>query len=184
MNIRSTSTKVSPFIFHADWSLPPQRQTILTEAQIDSVLSIAEPEWQGAVIVGKWTGRLLPDVAMLRHQDIDHQTNHIHFVNQKRGRPTKVYMACDLKNHLANLKGDHEPDAPLFPGLVKTAQSNPALLNTGFKAMQRKAGLRPWSFCSLRKMFITKIVELGVPIHAVSKAAGCPPRTVRRCIGA
>jgi len=144
----------------------------LTTKQVEALLGAADQEWRGMILTGLYTGQRLLDIANLRWRDIDLEKGTIRFYFAKQGRPFVCPMVSLLVAHLASLAKPADPEAPVFPSCYKDAQEGPGRLTARFRWLQRKAGLEPVGFYSLRYTFINNLLRIGTPDIVVQQAIG------------
>jgi integrase len=73
-----------------------------TLAEIQAVLSVADPEWQSLIRFGFYTGQRLGDLAVLRWSNIDLAKDEIRFVTAKTGRRMIIPLSEGLRAHIAS----------------------------------------------------------------------------------
>jgi integrase len=73
-----------------------------TLAEIQAVLSVADPEWQSLIRFGFYTGQRLGDLAVLRWSNIDLAKDEIRFVTAKTGRRMIIPLSDGLRAHIAS----------------------------------------------------------------------------------
>jgi integrase len=154
-----------------------------TLAEIQAVLSIADPEWQSLIRFGFYTGQRLGDLAALRWSNIDLSRDEIRFVTAKTGRRMIIPLSDGLRTHIATLAPSDQPDAVVHPRAfaILEANSNTSMLSRQFGELLASAGLRTaaphqstgktrssrrnlnaLSFHSLRRTATTLLHEAGV----------------------
>jgi integrase len=150
-----------------------------TDKQIRELLSVADIQWRGAILIGYHAGLRLKDVAELTWSNLDLEKRRLSFVPRKTGsRNGAVTVLClhrDIAAYLAEeAVSSDDPNAPVFPSLrgVGTGGSNG--LSTTFALLMEKAGIdvplgrekadkgrrfRKLSFHSLRHSFVTRLAD-------------------------
>ena len=92
-----------------------QQRRAFTDAELRSILKVADPEWKGMTICGVYTGMRLGDISILRWQDVDLTGRELHFKTEKTGREQVIPIAEPLHRYLVEIAGNDDPQAPLFP---------------------------------------------------------------------
>ncbi len=95
-------------------------------------------DWYGATLTSLYTGARLSDTARLTWRAVDLQNNTLAFVAKKTGKRMLVPLAKPLADHLENLPAGDDPNAPLFPSLVKVSVPH---LSDGFRDVLVSAGM-------------------------------------------
>jgi integrase len=154
-----------------------------TLAEIQAVLSVADPEWQSLIRFGFYTGQRLGDLAALRWSNIDLARGELRFVTAKTGRRMIIPLSDGLRAHIASLAPSDQTDAVIHPRsfAILEAQGNSSMLSRQFGELLSAAGLRAssthqstgktrssprklnaLSFHSLRRTATTLLHEAGV----------------------
>jgi integrase len=154
-----------------------------TLAEIQAILSVADPEWQSLIRFGFYTGQRLGDLAALRWSNIDSARGEIRFVTAKTGRRMIIPMSDGLRTHIASLVPNDQTDAVIHPRAfaILEAHGNASMLSRQFGELLSVAGLRAaaphrntgktrssrrnlnaLSFHSLRRTATTLLHEAGV----------------------
>jgi integrase len=154
-----------------------------TLAEIQAVLSVADPEWQSLIRFGSYTGQRLGDLAALRWSNIDLARGEVRFVTAKTGRRMIIPLSDGLRAHIASLPSSDRADAVLHPRAcaILAAQGNASMLSRQFGELLASAGLRvssthqssgktrssrrnlnALSFHSLRRTATTILHEAGI----------------------
>jgi integrase len=154
-----------------------------TLAEIQAVLSIADPEWQSLIRFGFYTGQRLSDLAALRWSNIDSARDEIRFVTAKTGRRMIIPLSDGLRAHIGSLAPSDQTDAVVHPRAfaILEAHGNTSMLSRQFGELLSQAGLRAvashrstgatrssrrklnaLSFHSLRRTATTLLHEAGV----------------------
>ena len=106
--------------------------------------------------------KLLDEICLKRSMTKGEKQRYAYLVNKK---------VCDaLEAHIKNLK-DTNRDKPLFLTQRKS-RFTPNTLQQWFRTLYDKAGITGASSHSGRRTFITRLIENGVDIKAVSRLAG------------
>ena len=161
-----------------------------TDPQVQLLLTVADTEWQGMILLAYHTGIRLSDAANLTWQNIengkllrfrDEKTSH-----RKRSseRETVVVLPHDLSEYLRSLPQPKKKDAPLFPSLHGKKSGSAGGLSNAFSRLMDKAGIdreqgeerkgkgrrfSALSFHSLRHTMISRLANSDTP-EAVTKA--------------
>jgi integrase len=115
-----------------------------TVPEIQSVLSVCDPEWKTLTLCGLYTGQRLSDLALLRWSNIDRVNNQIRFVTAKTARTMILPIAPPLRKHLEALPRSDDPAAPLHPRAfhILARSAGPSTLSYQFGEILFQAGLR------------------------------------------
>jgi integrase len=154
-----------------------------TLAEIQAILSIADPEWQSLIRFGFYTGQRLGDLVALRWSNIDSARGEIRFVTAKTGRRMIIPLSEGLRIHIASLTLSDKTDAVIHPRAfaILEAHGNASMLSRQFGELLSQAGLRAaaphrntgktrssrrnlnaLSFHSLRRTATTLLHEAGI----------------------
>jgi integrase len=154
-----------------------------TLAEIQAVLSLADPEWQSLIRFGFYTGQRLGDLVALRWSNIDLARGEIRFVTAKTGRRMIIPLSDGLRTHIASLTPSDQADAVIHPRAfaILEAHGNASMLSRQFGELLASAGLRAsgthqstgktrtsrrnlnaLSFHSLRRTATTLLHEAGI----------------------
>jgi integrase len=154
-----------------------------TLAEIQAVLSVANPEWQSLVRFGFYTGQRLGDLTALRWSNIDLARGEIRFVTAKTNRRMIIPLSEGLRAHIASLPSSDRADAVIHPRAfaILEAHGNASMLSRQFGELLAGAGLRAsathqstgktrssrrnlnaLSFHSLRRTATTLLHEAGI----------------------
>jgi len=93
--------------------------------ELGRILSVANAEWRGMILLGLYTGLRLGDVATLTWANLDLQQKELIVTTQKTGRRQILPLAKPLLVHLQTLPASDDPNAPLFPHACSNKQRNP-----------------------------------------------------------
>jgi|SRR5271166_1948218 len=166
----------------------------LTIPEIQSVLALADPEWQSLIKFGLYTGARLADLASLTWTQVDLDRGEIRFVTRKTGKQMCLPISGPLRDHVEAIAGDDNPNAPLHPRAYEILQSQKGRVGTlsnAFADLMTQAGLRPKrthestgkgrgarragtdiSFHSLRHSAVSILKDAGVPDSVVMELVG------------
>ncbi len=161
-----------------------------TNDQVSALLSVADVEWQGMILLAYHTGIRLNDAANITRQNIDGQL--LRFREQKTShrkqraseRETVVVLSQDLRDYIKSLPLPMKKDAPLFPSLHGRKSGSAGGLSNMFARLMERAGVdreqgaerkgkgrrfSALSFHSLRHTMISRLANSDAP-EAVTKA--------------
>jgi integrase len=85
-----------------------------TVAEIQSIMSVADPEWQSLIRFGLYTGQRLSDLASLTWSNIDLERNEIRLIARKTGKNVILPIAAPLRSHILTIVQD-DAKAPVHP---------------------------------------------------------------------
>ena len=156
-----------------------------TTQQIESLLVVADKEWEGAILLGCRAGMSIGDATRLTWSAIDLKENLLVYQRAKTGERVEISLKGNLRDYFVGLtKTPHRGDA-LFPTLAKTHISR---LGKVFSQLMKTAGIeRPviaektgakgrmrysLGFHSLRHNYVSELTRAGVPMDIRKKMAG------------
>jgi len=174
-------------------SLPSLKSTriekgIFTAEEISKLLEKANPDWQGAILVGYFTGARLKDVCNLRWGNVDLEKRLMTFRAGKTGQIITVAIHPELEEHLLSRNTSDDPQAFLFRSLAGKSGGGQSGLSMAFKRIMEQAevdagvarlssgakgrsfSLR--SFHSLRHSFISELANSGVSSELRRRLSG------------
>lgn len=93
-----------------------------TIPELKRILEECDPEWEGMVLCGLYSGQRLKDIATLTWQNIDLQQEEFRLVSGKTGRRVLIPLAEPLRRYLEKLPSTDDPQAPLFPKAFASVQ--------------------------------------------------------------
>ena len=99
----------------------------------------ANPDWQGAILVGYFTGARLKDVCNLRWGNIDLEKRLITFRAGKTGQRITVAIHPELEEHLLSRITSDDPQAFLFRSLAGKSGGGKSGLSMAFKRIMEQA---------------------------------------------
>lgn len=164
-----------------------------TREQITALLSAADTEWRGMVLLGACGGLRIGDAARLTWANIDFQRKLIRFAPQKarssKRRELETPLLPDVEKYLLALPvKSHPATAPLFPALSRKKGTGANGLSNTFGRLIATAGIEnaPASvkatgkgrtvyrlgFHSLRHTFISAMANSGVSKELRMKIVG------------
>ncbi len=108
-----------------------------TDAEIKSLLVVADEQWRTMILLAFYTGMRLRDCANLTWRNVQLHTGTINVVTEKTNRQQDLPIAEPLARQLQKLAGDN-PDAALCPNL---AGKNASWLSAQFYIVMVNAGI-------------------------------------------
>lgn len=161
-----------------------------TNEQVSALLTVADVEWQGMILLAFHTGIRLNDAANLTRANLDgkllryREAKTAHRKQRASERETVVAIAQDLVDYFKSQPIPMRKDAPLFPSLHGRKTGSAGGLSNTFARLIEKAGIdreqgeerkgkgrrfSALSFHSLRHTMISRLANSDVP-EAVAKA--------------
>src|SRR6516162_6323688 len=116
-----------------------------TLAEIKSIVSAADPEWQSLIRFGLYTGQRLSDLASLTWSNIDLERNEIRLIARKTGKNVILPIAPPLRSHILTILSSHDAKAPVHPrsfGILKRQNGSAGNLSNQFSEILAAVGLR------------------------------------------
>jgi integrase len=165
----------------------------LTVAEIQSILSVADPEWQSLIKFGLYTGQRLADLASLTWDQVDLERNEVRLVTRKTGKRLLLPIAGALRAHIESLDPADRPGVPVHPRAHASLkeQGRVNTLSNDFTDLMAQVGLRPSlphksrgkgrdgrregmdiSFHSLRHSAVSILKDAGIPDSVVMALVG------------
>lgn len=156
------------------------RRPCFDETEVDALIAHTGPNgerpdyfWHSAVIIGRWTGLRLGDIACLEWDSIDTELGHLNVWTQKRDRRVSLSLApAILKETVDGLDRRH----PLFvfPRERDTMLSpaRRALLSVQFSRILERCQIQGKSFHCLRATYCTDCDAKGISIDHISRQVG------------
>jgi site-specific recombinase XerC len=114
------------------------RKKIFTPEQVSALISAAEGDWKGVIMVGFYCGMRLNDACNLRWRDFDlvSPIKTITYEPRKTGEAVTVAVHPALEDYLLGLPAPDNDDAFVFPAVAQRKNVSP--LSKAFcKIMQR-----------------------------------------------
>lgn len=172
-----------------------------TQTQVDNIITKAEGEWKGIVMLGAYTGQRLGDIVCLKWGDLSQSGTS--FISRKTGRAMSIPVVHPMAlQWLKANAGTHERTAPLFPQSFATFVKNRnkvAALSKQFRTLLASLGYAtkrermghgngrnavrcccPLSFHSFRHYLTTELYRIGVPGAVVRDIIGHDSEYVSR----
>jgi integrase len=121
----------------------PIEKQRFTPEQVVRLLSVASPDWQGAILFSYGSGARLGDTCKLREGNIDIEAGVARFVekkNRRKNREVVIALHPDFSDwYLARPSSDNpDPALPLFPTLAANNEIN---LSRIFSRLVKSAGI-------------------------------------------
>jgi integrase len=172
---------------------PATRDTFARE-QIASLLTVADREWKGMILLGACHGLRLMDAARLTWTNVDMERRTLCFYPQKdrknaNRKPLEIPMHPDVEDYLLDLPlRCNRPDAPIFPALSRKRGTGSNGLSATFTKLIGTAGIKrepgvekvsgkgrqvfSLSFHSFRHTAISAMANAGVAKERRMKLSG------------
>jgi integrase len=162
----------------------PLERDVFSSDELRSLLAVASPEWQTAILAGYYLGARLSDAVALRWNYIDLSKGLIDYTQGKTGRRVLAPIHSDLERQLLSIADSDKPGGYLCPLLAKTRNNGRLGLSAQFKRLMSVAGVDPQevqaarnrfsrkSFHSLRHSFTSHLANLGVSPDVRMKLVG------------
>lgn len=158
-----------------------------SDAEVVRLLEASkDSEWQGAILVGAWTGLRLADVANLTWGQVDLDAGVLTVTPAKTDKPIRQPMATELRAYLTTLPSGLGK-RPLFPTLCGRITGREGGLSNEFGRLMERAGIvvprgrekrgrgrqvRTKSFHSLRHTFVSRLANADVSADVRKVLAG------------
>jgi integrase len=166
----------------------------LTVPEIQSILAVADPEWQSLIKFGLYTGQRLGDLASLTWANIDRPRGEIRMVSRKTGKRLLLPITGALRQHVESLSRSDRYDVPLHPRayeIVNSQKGRSGTLSNAFIELMIQAGLRPArTHQSTGKGRAARRVGMDISFHSlrhsavsILKDAGIPDSVVMALVG-
>jgi integrase len=165
----------------------------LTVPEIQSILSVADSEWQSLIKFGLYTGQRLADLASLTWDQVDLQRNEIRLATRKTGKRLLLLIAGALLAHIESLDPADRPGVPVHPRAYASLEEQGRVntLSNEFTDLMAQVGLRPAlthqsrgkgrdgrragmdiSYHSLRHSAVSLMKDAGIPDSVVMALVG------------
>jgi integrase len=112
-----------------------------TGEQIAALLSVASPDWQGAILFAYGTGARLGDVAGLRWSNLDVASGIVVFKEQKTATKAVIGLHPDFTDWLSARPVPPDNNSPVFPTLSGKALNGENGLSNLFVRLLDRAGI-------------------------------------------
>lgn len=116
-----------------------------TNAELQTLLSLADHEWKSLILFGLYTGQRLGDIAGLRWGQVDLERRLLSLTTKKTSRAMVLPIMEPLAQHLVKETVPAERKAFVHPraaGLVAGAKGKVSTLSRHFGELLEQAGLR------------------------------------------
>jgi integrase len=165
-------------------SLPfeSEEKGTFTPAQVAKLVSAADGDWKGAILLAYYTGARLGDVTNMRWSAVDLKRQLVTFTPSKTKKTVAIPLHAELERHL--LKSPGIGKAFLFPSLAGKGTGGKHGLSGRFSAIVASAGIVPkvsreglrkqasLTFHSLRHSFNSAMANAGVSQEIRQKLTG------------
>ena len=165
-------------------SLPfeSEEKGTFTPAQVTKLVTAAEGDWKGAILLAYYTGARLGDVANMQWSAVDLKRQLVTFTPSKTKKTVTIPLHAELERHL--LKSPGIGKAFLFPSLAGRGTGGKHGLSGRFSAIVERAGIVPkvtqeglrtrasLTFHSLRHSFNSAMANAGVSQEIRQKLTG------------
>jgi integrase len=118
----------------------PSKETFSSK-QVAALLSVAAPDWQGAILFAYGTGARLSDCKSLKWSDLDVANGIVSFREQKTGSQAVIGLHPDFLDWLSSQSVPEDPDAVLFPSLADKSLNGTSGLSNAFVKLCDAAGI-------------------------------------------
>jgi integrase len=109
--------------------------------QIVALLSVADSDWQGAILFAYGTGARLSDCKSLKWSNLDVANGIVMFREQKTGAQAVLGLHSDFVDWLSSQPVPQDSDAPLFPSLAGKPLNGTRGLSVAFVKLCDAAGI-------------------------------------------
>jgi integrase len=92
-----------------------EQKRSFTFAELQAILTVADPEWRSLILFGLYTGQRLSDLVSLTWNNLDLERGEVRLVTGKTNRRMIIPMAPALRSHIESLPAGDNPQAPLHP---------------------------------------------------------------------
>jgi integrase len=166
-----------------------------TPEQVSALLSAADGDWRGVILVGFYGGMRLNDACNLRWRDIDlvSPIKTITYEPRKTAEAVTVAVHSALEDYLLSLPASDNEDAFVFPSLAQRKNVSP--LSKAFRKIMQRARIAQslirernqngrsvysHSFHSLRHSFSTILANNNVSEEVRMRLTGHTTRSVHQ----
>jgi integrase len=109
--------------------------------QVSDLVAVADPDWQGAILLAYGTGARLQDVTNLRWTSLDVETGIVTFTERKTSRKAVIGLGQDFLDWIASREVPDSPDSFVFPSLANRSGAGRNGLSKAFEAIMTRAGI-------------------------------------------
>jgi integrase len=173
----------------------PTHKKVFTPEQVSALISAADGDWRGVIMVGFYCGMRLNDACNLRWRDVDlvSPIKTITYEPRKTGDQVTVVVHSVLEDYLLTLPAPDSDDAFVFPSLAHRKNVSP--LSKAFRKIMQRAHIAQsvirkryelgrsvysHSFHSLRHSFSTILANNNVPEEVRMRLTGHTTRSVHQ----
>jgi len=148
-------------------------ERILTPEEESRLLEVSEGYLKDIIIIALNTGMRQGEILGLKWDWIDFEKNFISIpqTNTKSKKERKVPINSVLKTLLLERKLAVGNTKYVFPS-PRGVEKNLAWVKRSFKTACKKAGIENLRFHDLRHTAATRLVDAGIPLHAIAKLLG------------
>ncbi len=154
-------------------------ERILTETQVHRLISLEpSPRNRALLLLTYALGGRVSEVCGLKWRDMQERTIEGQTMGQvtvygKGGKTRVVLLSPETWRELTALRGDADPDNPVFPSRKGQGHLHPVQVDRIIKAAAKKAGIdAPVSPHWLRHAHASHALDRGAPIHLVQATLG------------
>jgi integrase len=172
-----------------------QHKKVFMPEQVSALISAADGDWRGVILVGFYCGMRLNDACNLRWRDIDLASaiKTITYEPRKTGGQVTVVIHPAFEDYLLSLPASDDDDAFVFPSLAQRENVSP--LSKAFRKIMERARIAQslirkrnesgrsvyaHSFHSLRHSFSTILANSGVAEEVRMRLTGHTTRSVHQ----
>ena len=173
----------------------PKHKKVFTPEQVSALLSAADGDWRGVILVGFYCGMRLNDACNLRWRDIElvGPIKTITYEPRKTAEQVTVVIHPVLEDYLLSLPAPDNDDVFVFPSLAQRKNVSP--FSKVFRKIMQRAHIAQsvirernesgrsvysHSFHSLRHSFSTLLANSGVAEEVRMRLTGHTTRTVHQ----
>jgi integrase len=173
----------------------PTHKKVFTPEHVSALISAADGDWRGVILVGFYCGMRLNDACNLRWRDVDliSPIKTITYEPRKTGDQVTVVVHPVLEDYLLTLPAPDSDDAFVFPSLAHRRNVSP--LSKAFRKIMQRAHIAQsvirkrcelgrsvysHSFHSLRHSFSTILANNNVPEEVRMRLTGHTTRSVHQ----
>jgi integrase len=171
-----------------------EERSPFSEDDVKSLISVADIEWRGMILLGYHSGIRLADAANLTWGNLDLINRVLVFQQRKTARRNKgrekdtvVYLHSDLARYFGSLPISHDPAKPIFPTLFGKPSGSHGGLSNAFARLMKVAAIqvplgvakkgkgrqfRTLGYHSLRHSFISRLANSEVPADVRKQIVG------------
>lgn len=189
--IKAASTKawkrgLVPSDIAADLDLPKlvnAERDAMTQAEIDAILAVADPEWKTVILAGAYAGLRISDASSLTWEQVDLAAGVIRLTQRKTSKGILVPIHPRFRAHLETVPRTEGSNVlcPTLHGLTSRGSHGLSgkflelMKRAGVQGENRGVGTRRFlskSAHSLRHTFIRRLLAAGVDENVRMRLAG------------